>query len=191
MTQEYWQREVDGKIERKLRKSIIVTWVDEDGKEWQSFNYPKEEQLIAAGWTKCVVPEVTDEELLKRAKHRKKIEIQRYDKSSDVNEFFVAGVSLWLSKEDRTGLKLRFESELAMGKTTTTLWGNGVQFPLALVNEDGSVGLAFQMLYALEMYASACYDNTQLHLSIVDKLETIEEVESYDFKVGYPDKLNF
>ena len=71
MTQEYWQREVDGKIERKLRKSIIVTWVDEDGKEWQSFNYPKEEQLIAAGWTKCVVPEVTDEELLKRAKHRK------------------------------------------------------------------------------------------------------------------------
>lgn len=191
MTQEYWQREVDGKIERKLRKSIIVTWVDEDGKEWQSFNYPKEEQLIAAGWTKCVVPEVPEEELLKRAKHRKKIEIQRYDKSSDVNEFFVRGVSLWLSKEDRTGLKLRFESELAMGKTTTTLWGNGVQFPLALVNEDGSVGLAFQMLYALEMYASACYDNTQLHLSIVDKLETIEEVESYDFKVGYPEKLNF
>ena len=191
MTQEYWQREVDGKIERKLRKSIIVTWVDEDGKEWQSFNYPKEEQLIAAGWTKCVVPEVTDEELLKRAKHRKKIEIQRYDKSSNINEFFVSGISLWLSKEDRTGLKLRFESELAMGKTTTTLWGNGVQFPLALVNEDGSAGLAFQMLYALEMYASACYDNTQLHLSIVDKLETIEEVESYDFKVGYPEKLNF
>ena len=191
MTQEYWQREVDGKIERKLRKSIIVTWVDEDGKEWQSFNYPKEEQLIAAGWTKCVVPEVTDEELLKRAKHRKKIEIQRYDKSSNINEFFVSGISLWLSKEDRTGLKLRFESELAMGKTTTTLWGNGVQFPLALVNEDGSTGLAFQMLYALEMYASACYDNTQMHLSIVDKLETIEEVESYDFKVGYPEKLNF
>ena len=186
---EYWQREVDGKIERKLRKSIIVYWTDDDGKTWQTIN-PKDEQLIAAGWTKYEPPTLTNEELLKRAKQSKKFESSRYDKSSEVNEFFVAGVPLWLSKEDRTGLKLRFESELAMGKTTTTLWGNGFQFPLALVNEDGSVGLAFQMLYALEMYASACYDNTQSHLSIVDKLETIEEVESYDFKVGYPEKLN-
>jgi hypothetical protein len=190
MINEYWQREVDGRIERKLKKFIVITWTDDNGKKWQTAN-PLEEQLIAAGWTKYEPPTPTDEELLKRAKQRKKSEISRYDKSSNINEFFVSGISLWLSKEDRTGLKLRFESELAMGKTTTTLWGNGVQFPLALVNEDGSVGLAFQMLYALEMYASACYDNTQLHLSIVDKLETIEEVESYDFKVGYPEKLNF
>ena len=83
MAQEYWQREVDGKIERKLRKSIVAVWTDENGNEWQSFNNPKDEQLIAAGWTKCVVQEVTEEELLKRAKHRKKIEIQRYDKSSN------------------------------------------------------------------------------------------------------------
>lgn len=187
---EYWQREVDGKIERKLKSSIIVYWTDENGRKWQTIN-PKEERLIAAGWTKCVVPGVTDEELLKRAKHRKKIEIQRYDKSSDVNEFFVSGVSLWLSKEDRTGLKLRFESELAIGKTTTTLWSNGIQFPLPLVDENGNPGIAFQMLYALEVYASACYDTTQSHLAAVDKFEIIEEVESYDFKVGYPEKLNF
>ena len=190
MSQELWQREVDGKIERKRRNAIRVIWTDENGKEWQTFN-PKDELLISAGWTKYVVPEVTEEQKLAIAKSKKKLEIQRYDKSSEVNEFFVNGISLWLSKEDRTGLKLRFESELAAGKTTTTLWGNGVQFPLSLVNEDGSTGLAFQMLYALELYASACYDNTQSHLSVVDKLETTEEVEFYDFKVGYPDKLNF
>lgn len=190
MVKEYWQREVDGKIERKLKSSITVYWTDENDRKWQTVN-PKDEQLIAAGWTKYEPPTPTNEELLNRAKHRKKIEIQRYDKSSNINEFFVSGISLWLSKEDRTGLKLRFESELAMGKTTTTLWSNGIQFPLPLVDENGNPGIAFQMLYALELYASACYDNTQSHLSVVDNLATIEEVESYDFKVGYPEKLNF
>jgi hypothetical protein len=48
-----------------------------------------------------------------------------------------------------------------------------------------------QMLYALEVYASECYDNTQLHLSNIDKLETLEEIAEYDYKVGYPKKLQF
>jgi hypothetical protein len=186
---EYWQREVYGKIERKQRKAITVT-ITKDGKKWQVIN-PKDEHLIEAGWSKYEPPTPTEEELLRRAKLRKKSEIKTYDKSSEVNEFFVSGVSLWLSKEDRTGLKLRFESELAIGKMTTTLWSNGIQFPLPLVDENGNPGIAFQMLYALEVYASACYDTTQSHLAAVDKFETIEEVEQYDFKVGYPEKLNF
>jgi hypothetical protein len=48
-----------------------------------------------------------------------------------------------------------------------------------------------QMLYALEVYASACYDNTQRHLAAVDSLSTIEEIQSYDYTTGYPDKLKF
>ena len=47
------------------------------------------------------------------------------------------------------------------------------------------------MLYALEVYASACYDRTQAHLAAIDALETIEEIESYDYRVGYPEKLKF
>ena len=50
---------------------------------------------------------------------------------------------------------------------------------------------AMQMLYAIEVYASACYDNTQRHLSEVEKLETIEEVEAYNYRTGYPEKLRF
>lgn len=47
------------------------------------------------------------------------------------------------------------------------------------------------MLYAIEIYASACYDNTQYHLSEVSKLETIEEIDAYDYTSGYPEKLQF
>jgi hypothetical protein len=86
---------------------------------------------------------------------------------------------------------LRFNAEKAKGKTITTLWGNGVQFPLPLVGENGEEGVAFQMLYELEIYASACYDNTQQHLKNVDNLTSLTDVESYDFTVGYPEKLKF
>ena len=180
------------KVVKPSNEIIIKTRTEVDGKTVSRMRTnPTEEMLLADGWEIYTQPEPTEEELLQRAKLRKKSEIKTYDKSSEVNEFFVSGISLWLSKGDRTGLKLRFESELAMGKTTTTLWSNGIQFPLPLVDENGNPGIAFQMLYALEVYASACYDTTQSHLSVVDKLETIEEVEQYDFKVGYPEKLNF
>lgn len=175
-----------------IKSTRVITDKNGNTKEIPVTTYfPKESQILADGWDVYTVPQPTDEELLKRAKQRKKLEIQRYDKSSNVNEFFVNGVSLWLDKNDRSGLMLRFESELADGETYTTLWGNGIQFPLPLVDENGNKGVAFKMLYTLERYASACYDNTQSHLSAVDKLETIEEVESYNFRVGYPNKLNF
>lgn len=81
-------------------------------------------------------------------------------------------------------MKLRFDAEVAMGKTETTLWYGNMQFPLSL-------NMALQMLYAIEVYASACYDNTQAHLANVDNLETLDAVLEYDYTVGYPEKLNF
>jgi hypothetical protein len=47
------------------------------------------------------------------------------------------------------------------------------------------------MLNAIEVYASKCYDQTQYHLSEVNKLTSIEEIRNYDYKVGYPEKLQF
>ena len=166
----------EGKI--KDRKNIII---NKDG--MTTFN-PTAEMLLEDGWEKYVVPEPTKEELLARAKRDKKREIEHYDSSNEVNEFYVNDVPMWLDKTTRTGLMLRFNSELAMKHENTTLWYGNISIPLQL-------NTAVQMLYALEVYASACYDNTQLHYANVDKLETIEEVENYDFRNGYPEKLRF
>lgn len=108
--------------------------------------------------------------------------VNNYDKSKEVNSFSISGYETWLDKATRVGLKLRFESELAQGMTDTILWQDGMQFPLLLAD-------AINLLYAIEIYASACYDNTQMHLSEVSKLTTIEELLAYDYKVGYPEKL--
>ena len=166
----------DGKI--KNRKHIVIT---KDG--MNTFN-PTEEMLLEDGWEVYVAPEPTAEELLARAKRDKKREIEYYDSSSEVNEFYVNDVPMWLDKTTRTGLMLRFNAEIASGKTETILWYGNISIPLQL-------NTAVQMLYALEVYASQCYDNTQSHYVIVDTLETIEEVESYDYRVGYPEKLRF
>lgn len=166
----------DGNI--KERKFIVIT---KDG--GTTFN-PTDEMLFEEGWEKYVIPEPTKEELLARAKRDKKREIEHYDSSSSVNEFYVNDVPMWLDKSTRTGLMLRFNAEIAVKKQDTVLWYGEVSIPLQL-------NTAVQMLYALEVYASACYDNTQLHYANVDKLETIEEVKNYDFRNGYPEKLRF
>lgn len=182
----------DNKIEIKLRKHIILNRIEsvenpETGKieqiEMQIFN-PTEEMLLADGWQIYTTPELTPEQILFNAKKDKKDDVERYDLSREVNEFYIQGMPVWLDKTTRTGLMLRFNSELAMNKENTTLWYEGYSFTLPLNS-------AMQMLYALEVYASECYDNTQLHLANIDKLETLEEIAEYDYKVGYPKKLQF
>jgi hypothetical protein len=50
---------------------------------------------------------------------------------------------------------------------------------------------AMALLLALEDYATICYDNTQSHIAEVQKLDSKEAVEAYDYTTGYPQKLLF
>lgn len=168
----------------KYASEIVIT------KDGMTTTNPTEEIIIADGWVEYTepeptpAPEPTEEQKLALAKRDKKRNISYYDKSSAVNQFFISDTPMWLDKETRTGLKLRFEAEIAMGKTGTTLWADGVQYPLPL-------STAVKMLYALEVYASQSYDNTQAHLAAIDALTSVEDVESYDHTSGYPEKLKF
>ena len=164
----------DGKIKR--RNEIVIR---KDG--MNTYN-PTEEMILADGWEEYIAP--IYEPTIDDYRKRKKDEILRYDSSEEVNAFYMQGQQMWLDKATRAGLMLRLQAEQAMGKETTTLWYGTHQFELPIVN-------AFQMLYALEVYASQCYDNTQRHLANVNALQSIEEVEIYDYRAGYPQKLEF
>lgn len=124
----------------------------------------------------------TEEEVLRFAKEEVIKAVTSYDSSSAVNEFSYRGVPLWLDKETRTGLVVRFNAEEMMGKTETKLWAGTVGFDMSIT--DGR-----QMLYAVEIYASQCYDTTASHKAAVDELKTTDEVVAYDYTVGYPSKL--
>lgn len=175
-----YEKIINGKQHCKPANKIVIV---KDG--MQTFN-PTEEMLIEDGWKvhEPVPYEPTAEEIFNMEKEHKIEDILRHDSSEEVNEFYIQEMPVWLDKSTRAGLMLRFNSELALKKDNTTLWYEGHSFTLPL-------NTAMQMLYALEVYASECYDNTQLHLSNVEKLETSEEIKEYDYRIGYPEKLKF
>jgi hypothetical protein len=47
------------------------------------------------------------------------------------------------------------------------------------------------MLIQLECYAADCYNKTTDHQFAIKQLTSIEDVQNYDFTVGYPEKLTF
>ena len=171
-----YSKTIDGKTIIKRADEIVIK-----GNGSQTFN-PSEAMILANGWEVYVAP--VYEPTLEEIKANKVEEILAYDSSEAVNEFSIVGVPMWLDKATRAGLLLRFEAEGKAMRETTTLWYEGQSYTLPLET-------AQQILIALELYASACYDNTQSHIAEVQKLESKEAVEAYDFTTGYPQKLLF
>lgn len=122
--------------------------------------------------------------MLKNAKTDKVEEIRRYDVSSNVNGFFLNGVTMWIDKDTRVGLMNSTNIEKNNGRTNTTLWYNDIPYTLPC-------DLMIAMLSALELYALSCYNATAQHISRVKALENIEDVNAYDYTTGYPEKLSF
>ena len=108
--------------------------------------------------------------------------IEKYDASSSVNSFLLNGMEVWLDKATRVGLMNSTTIAKASGQKTTTLWLGGLKL---VVDCDKAI----QLLSALEMYALQCFNVTASHKATVGELKTIEEVEAYNYKTGYPKML--
>lgn len=119
---------------------------------------------------------------LEQAKTDKIAEITAYDTSSSVNGFMLNGVLEWLDKATRVGLMNSTTISKAAGQKATTLWLGGAKL---VVDCDKAI----QLLSALEMYALECFNVTASHKAAVGELKSIEEVEAYDYKAGYPKML--
>ena len=119
---------------------------------------------------------------LKQAKADKIAEITAYDTSDKVNGFILNGLLVWLDKATRVGLMNSTTIAKAACQQTTTLWLGGLKL---VVDCDKAI----QLLSALEMYALDCFNVTASHKQAVSELTTIEEVEAYNYKSGYPKML--
>ena len=110
-------------------------------------------------------------------------EVERYDKSADVNGFYIGEQFAWLDKATRVGLANSIAIEKASGKKETTLYLNGIALTI-------EINKAQEMLAALELYALECYRKTEEHKAIISSITDIESVENYDYKQGYPTLLH-
>lgn len=186
---EYVQVRINGKPTlAKCYEAILKAFVDEDGTslydKWtlntaQDAQYEEIEYIVRIDFGL----EAEDTPLTKQKRKLIK-EIEAYDTSEKVNSFLLNGITVWLNKDTRVGLMNSLTIEKNAGKEESTLWFNNI---CVTINCEAAI----QMLSALELYALSCYNVTAEHKVTVEGLTSLEEALTYDYTVGYPDKLSF
>lgn len=117
-------------------------------------------------------------------KRWKKRELCDYAKTDAVKVFELNGVRGWLDSEQRVSIRTAVADKAAAGRESVTIY-------LAGVGVEMTPAKAEEILAAVEVYASDCYDVTENHKAAVDALTTADAVEAYDYAAGYPEPLQF
>jgi hypothetical protein len=143
---------------------------------------PSEQRLAEWGFEEWHEPTPTPEELLARAKANKIAELEAYD-DSEVNSFSVNGKDMWLDHDLRQQLRISLDALSQAGRETVTKWFDGVEYTYP-------IDVWYYMLGLVEVYASDALNVTESHKAAINALESIEDVEAYQF-TGYPEKLSF
>lgn len=143
---------------------------------------PKMRELMEVG----AYMGMTEEQMLPWMKERLLDTVARYDKSSEVEDFTVGGVHLWLNSEMRAKVRENLETAQQKGEENVTLRYNGMAFPM-------TVAMGWQLYYAVLDYARATWDVTEIHNAAIPSLETVDAVCEYEeyFPTAYPEKLAF
>lgn len=119
---------------------------------------------------------------LDMAKERKIAEIAAYSDSDAVNSLTFNGLKTWLTRTVRDGYDTSITAAKNLGEPNVTFMvgDNEMQLP---------VEQARRVLDLVQRYADACYLVTERHKIAVRALQTVDEVEKYDYTTGYPEKL--
>ena len=144
---------------------------------------PSVEQLEQWGYEEYIEPTPTPEELLARAKANKIAELEAYDQS-EVNSFSVNGKDMWLDHDVRQQLRISLDALSQAGRENVTKWFDGLEYTYP-------IDVWYYMLGLVEVYASDALNVTESHKAAINALDDIEEVEDYNFRVNYPEKLSF
>lgn len=137
---------------------------------------------IASVWVLGVkAEEVVD---IKSVRSQKLSALTAYDNSDKVNEFLVNGMGAWFTPTERTNYSSSISAAKTLGVDTLSFYIGSLAMTVPTIGAE-------QMLAAIQLYADSCFIVTKTHESAINKLETIEEIEAYDFTTGYPEKLNF
>lgn len=143
---------------------------------------PTHDQLIAAGWEEYTPPPVETPTDIDMAKAAKIAEIAAYSDSDAVNSLTFNGIKTWLTRTVRDGYDTSITAAKNLGEANVTFMvgDNEMQLP---------VEQARRVLDLVQRYADACYIVTERHKIAVKALQTVDEVEKYDYTKGYPEKL--
>lgn len=128
---------------------------------------------------------VVEPDPVETAKFNKLNDIRNYDNSSEINDFTVNGEThAWFTPEQRSNYRNSVDAAKLLGVESLEIFvgDNLITIPISV---------AEQALASIQLYADQCYIKTKQHIAAVEALTTVEEINNYDYTVGYPTKLNF
>ena len=122
---------------------------------------------------------------LKDAKNEMLTKITNYDQSSDVNGFTINNaIEAWFTPSERSNYKSSIDAAKLLGLDSLSFYVGDVMLDIAPSIAEG-------LLAQIQLYADQCFIVTKQHKAAVEALQTIEEVDNYDYTAGYPGKMNF
>lgn len=110
--------------------------------------------------------------------------ITKYDSSENVNCFYINDQKEWFTVGVRNTYKNSIEAAELLGDENISFIVD--QEVITLKTSDAKL-----MLAKVQRYADNCSIVTAKHKIDVAKLTTSNAIKTFDYKSGYPDKLNF
>ena len=171
------------KKDKKTKYPKFAEFCNENGLRIETWNGEffglKEDEMLLEGE---VVSKENDEEYIAELKQQKIDELLVFDKSPEVNEFYIDDNPMWLDKSARIGIKFnlldKYEGDVFK------LYSNTLCYSL-------SPNVVKDVISKVEKYAKECFDVTSEHKIEIASLTTSKAIEEYNYKTKYPKKLKF
>ena len=178
------------KFREDLYDNLGTTWEDFLDNKWVllsdeqvAFHVANPDARIDEVWKMELDPEPV--RTLEQAKEEMIRQIDMYDNSSNVNGFTVNNeIEGWLTADERSNYRSSIDAAKLLGIQQLSFYIGDT-----LIELDPTT--AEQMLAQVQLYADQCFMVTKQHKMTVEELQTIEEVDAFDYTSGYPAKLNF
>ena len=151
--------------------------------EQVAFHEEHPEATVYEVWNMQITPPPV--RTLEDAKREMIDTIDRYDNSDEVNAFTINGtIKSWLTPLERSNYKDSIDAAKVMGLETVSFFVGDILFTVTPAAGE-------QMLAQVQLYADACFIVTKQHKMAVEALETIEAVDNFNYREGYPEMINF
>jgi hypothetical protein len=163
----------------KTRNQIVIK---KDGKQYIN---PIEDIILADGWKEHIIPEPTEpneEQKINSHKNKLKRDIEFYYNSKDVQGIEIDDKYYTIDADTLNKMTFRVMAENALNINKTTLWFEGEK--IEMKTKD-----ALELLYQIQIYKGECFDTMNNCIIEIDKIDTIEEIDNYDYINKRPDKI--
>ena len=183
--------EFDTPMSEELNGNVMgTTWQDYVAGKWVplsaeqvAFREEHPNASVLEVWNMEITP--VPVRTLEQAKRDKVRQIDIYDKSSLVNGFTVNGsVDGWFTPEERSNYRSSIDSAKLLGVETLQFYIGNLLLTITPTQAE-------YMLAQIQLYADQCFIVTKQHKIAVNALTTIEAVDAYDYRQGYPQKIDF